>query len=77
MSHTIKMLNTMLFVPPTLAEAATKDAQTIAYLEGVLRTTMSATQDATTRRAIRVKLDALAKGEALSAPTPAGVTFAR
>lgn len=46
--------------------AAQKDASEIAYLEGILRTTMRMTSDATTRRAIRIKLDAM---EAMRAGT--------
>lgn len=64
--HTKNLLSSMMIVPPALMEAASKDAEIIGYLEGVIRTTMNATTDDRTRRELRVKLDALKTGQALS-----------
>lgn len=61
MSNVINILrqNDSLQVPVDIIMAAAQDRAELAYLEGVLQTTMRMTKDDTTRRAIRIKLDAL------------------
>jgi hypothetical protein len=57
-------------LPVSVVMAAQKDATDVAYLTGMARTTMGATSDDRTRRETRVKLDALATANTLTATMP-------
>ena len=66
-----------LHIPTEVIFGAAHDAAIIAFLEGTLRTTMARTTDATTRRAIRIKLDALdtMRGGVAQVPNTVPVSF--